>query len=277
MKMDISPRIDFQRYDVIANRVRKKIISLIYKTKGPHIGSSFSCVEILVGLYFKFLNVSPMNCEEQNRDRFIFSKGHASPALYAILHEKGFLTEDDLDGFAVNGGCFEQHPNMNLAKGIEVSSGSLGHGLSIGAGMALAAKRDRCSYRVSVLISDGELNEGSTWEAVLFSANQELGNLLLIVDYNKMQALDVLDLAPLRDKFKAFGWGCEEIDGHNLPSIIKSLDKVPFHMDKPSVIIAHTIKGKGVSFMENSLYWHYTCPNEKECSLALEELSPKIV
>jgi len=263
----------------IACQVRRQILSLVYKTKGPHIGSSFSCVEILVSLYFKFLNVSPKNPLDLNRDRFIFSKGHASPALYAVLHEIGFLTEADLDGFAVNGGIFEQHPNRNSAKGIEVSSGSLGHGLSVGAGMALAAKKDKASYRVCVLISDGELNEGSTWEAILFSAHHKLSNLLLVVDYNKMQALgftkDTLELDPLHAKFESFGWACREVDGHQFPSIVEALDQFPFQNDKPSVIIAHTIKGKGVSFMENSLYWHYNCPNEDEYNLALAELSKK--
>lgn len=272
-------KMDTEEYEAIANRVRRKILSLIYETKGPHIGSAFSCVEILVSLYLKFLNVSPKNSQDPKRDRFIFSKGHASPALYAVLYECGFLTEDDLDGFAINGGCFEQHPNKNLSKGIEVSSGSLGHGLSIGAGMAIAAKNDGKNYRVCVLISDGELNEGSIWEAVLFSAHHRLSNLLLIVDYNKMQALgftkDTLELDPLKAKFESFGWACTEVDGHQFASIIEALDNVPFQINKPSVIIAHTIKGKGVSFMENSLYWHYSCPNEKECSLALDELFQK--
>lgn len=268
-------------YDKIAVRARKTILSLIHRTKGPHIGPSFSCVEILVSLYFKFLNVSSKNPQDPRRDRFIFSKGHASPALYAVLYEAGFLTNDDLKGFAVNGGLFEQHPNKDLSKGIEVSSGSLGHGLSIGAGMALAAKRDCKNYRVCVLISDGELNEGSIWEAVLFSAQHKLSNLLLFIDYNKMQALgftkDTLDLDPLMAKFEAFGWGCREVDGHNFPSIVEALENFPFQENKPSVIIAHTTKGKGVSFMENSIYWHYTCPNDEECKLALDELSKNMI
>jgi transketolase len=275
--MNMPVNVDFQKFQEAAIRVRKTILALIYKTKGPHLGSSFSSVEILVSLYFKFLNVSAKNPQDPKRDRFIFSKGHASPALYAILYESGFLTKEDLDGFAVNGGILEQHPNMDLARGIEVSSGSLGHGLSIGAGMALAGKRNGDNYRVCVLISDGELNEGSIWEAVLFSAQHKLSNLLLIVDYNKMQALgftkDTIELDPLMAKFEAFGWACVEVDGHNFPSLVGALDEVPFHMEKPSVIIAHTTKGKGVSFMENSLYWHYSCPNEEECALAFDEIS----
>jgi len=263
-----------------AGRVRRTILSLVHRTKGPHIGSAFSCVELLVSLYSRFLHVSPENPFDPQRDRFIFSKGHASPALYAVLHECGFVSDEDLKGFAVNNGCFEQHPNMNIEKGIEVSTGSLGHGLSIGAGMALAAKRDRKRNRVCVLVSDGELNEGSIWEAVLFSAHHKLDNLLLVVDYNKMQALgftrDTLDLDPLKAKFEAFGWACAEADGHRFSSLIGVLEEVPFQEDKPSVIIAHTIKGKGVSFMENNLYWHYGCPNDEEYALALAELSHDI-
>jgi transketolase len=258
---------------LLSKKIRKSILDLIYKTKGPHIGSAFSCVEILISLYLRFLNVTPANTSSAERDRFIFSKGHASPALYAVLFECGFLNDDDLAGFAVNGGCLEQHPNKDIAKGIEVSTGSLGHGLSIGAGMALAAKRDGLKYRICVLTSDGELNEGSAWEAVLFSAHQSLSNLLLVIDYNKMQALGALELAPLKGKFEAFGWACEEIDGHNFPAIIEVLDRVPFQPNKPSVIIAHTTKGKGVSFMENNLYWHYSHPNNREYALALEEVS----
>ena len=279
--MNIRQDVDVKKLEGISCQVRRNILYLVHKTKGPHVGSSFSCVELLVSLYFKFLNVSSKNPLNPNRDRFIFSKGHASPALYAVLYESGFLNQNDLDGFAVNGGIFEQHPNKDLSKGIEVSSGSLGHGLSVGAGMALAAKKGGENHRVCVLISDGELNEGSTWEAVLFSAQHKLSNLLLVIDYNKMQALgftkDTLELDPLRAKFEAFGWGCHEVDGHNFPSILEVLEKFPFQVNKPNVIIAHTTKGKGVSFMENSLHWHYTCPNDEECRLALDELSNNMI
>ncbi|MGA3208997.1 MAG: transketolase [Syntrophales bacterium] len=273
--MHVRQQADLKELENISRRVRKHILSLVHKTKGPHVGSAFSCVEILVGLYLRFLNASPANTSDPERDRFIFSKGHASPALYAILFELGFLNDDDLAGFAVNGGCLEQHPNKDNAKGIEVSTGSLGHGLAIAAGMALASRNDGLKHRVCVLISDGELNEGSTWEAVLFSAHHKLSNLLIVIDYNKMQALGTLELAPLKEKLEAFGWACEEIDGHSFPAIVGALNKVPFEVNKPSALIAHTTKGKGVSFMENSLYWHYSSPSDKEYALALDELSEK--
>ena len=275
--MHIEQQGDIVEFSNIAYQVRRNILSLVHQTKGPHIGSAFSCVEILVSLYFKFLNVSPVDVFDPRRDRFIFSKGHASPALYAVLHARGFFTDDDLNGFAVNNGLYEQHPNKNLAKGIEVSTGSLGHGLSIGTGMALAAKKDGSGYRVCVLISDGELNEGSIWEATLFAAHHKLNNLLLIIDYNKMQALgfskDTIELDPLCAKFESFGWAGVEVDGHSISSLIQTLNEVPFMADKPNVIIAHTIKGKGVSFMENNLYWHYSCPNDEEYDQALAEIS----
>lgn len=187
-----------ENYPLLSKKIRKSILDLIYKTKSPHIGPSFSIVEILVALYFKVLNVSPDNASNHNRDRFILSKGHACPALYAVLAERGFISKDDLDGFATNDGILEQHPNIDLDKGIEVSTGSLGHGLSIGTGMALAGKVDKKQYRVYVLLSDGELNEGSVWEAIMFAGHHKLSNLIAFVDYNKIQALgctrDIIDL-----------------------------------------------------------------------------------
>ena len=269
--------IDKRELERIANSVRKKILALVYKTKGPHIGSSFSCVEILVSLYSTFLKVTPQDPQSSKRDRFVFSKGHAAPALYSVLWEHGFLCDEDLDRFAIDGGCFEQHPSKDLSKGIEVSTGSLGHGLSIGVGMAYAAKQDGTANRTCVLISDGELNEGSTWEALLFSSQHKLSNLLLVVDYNKMHALGFtkhsLDLDPLAEKFAAFGWSCTEVNGHHFTELLSALGRVPFQADKPSVIIAHTVKGKGISVMENNIYWHYHCPSESEYALFLDELS----
>ena len=266
---------DHLYYKKISKKVRRTILDIIHKTKSPHIGSSFSVVDILVALYFKVLNVSRNASFNPKRDRFILSKGHACAALYAVLAERGFLSKNDLDGFAVNGGILEHHPRMDLSRGIEVSTGSLGHGLSIGTGKALAGKVDSKQSKVYVLLSDGELNEGSVWEAIMFAGHHRLNNLIALVDYNKIQALgytkDIIDLEPFGEKWKAFGWHVQEIDGHNYEQIFTSLDSLS--CEKPNVIILHTVKGKGVSFMEDQLLWHYRAPDDEEFELALKELS----
>jgi len=258
-------------YVATAQKVRRTILEMIYKTRSPHIGSSFSIVEILVALYFKVLNIS----DDADRDRFILSKGHACPALYATLYEKNFLTRGDIEGFAVDHGILEQHPKSDLKKKIEVSTGSLGHGLSIGAGMSLAAKVARKPFRVFVLLSDGELNEGSVWEAVLFAGHHALNNLTALVDFNKMQALgftrNILNLEPLGEKWRSFGWHPQEVDGHDFGQIFRAVHNLS--SDRPNVIILHTTKGKGVSFMENNLLWHYRAPDDHEFLLAKTELS----
>ena len=264
-------------YENIAREIRRDVLNMIYEAKAPHIGSSFSIVEILVALYFRCLSVSPDRAQDEDRDVFILSKGHGCPALYSTLARRGFFSPHVLDGFGVNGGTLELHPTRDVEGGIEVSTGSLGHGLSIGAGMALAAKFDKSKRRVFALLSDGELNEGSVWEAAMFASHHKLDNLVAIVDYNKIQALGrtqaVVSLEPLAGKWRSFGWEVEEIDGHNFEQIISTLERLPFQQQKPSAIIAHTIKGKGVSFMENQLLWHYRCPDETEYTRALQELS----
>jgi transketolase len=261
----------------LSKKVRKNILKIIHETKSPHIGSSLSTVEILVSLFFKVLKVSPEDPANPERDRFILSKGHACPALYSVLSEKGFMCEEDIQGFAVNCGTLEQHPTRDIKRGIEVSSGSLGHGLSIGIGMALAAKRDRKEHRIYVLMSDGELNEGSVWEAAMFASHHNLDNLVAMIDYNKMQALgytkDIINLEPLSQKWSSFGWAVKEIDGHDYGQILEVFDKVPFSTNKPNIIIAHTVKGKGISFMEDKLLWHYRPPSDEEYEMALKELS----
>lgn len=261
-------------YENLSLRIRRSVLDLIYKTRSPHIGSSYSVVEILVALYFNHLKVPAGNTSDPERDRFILSKGHACAALYAVLAEKGFINGDDLEKFAVNEGKFEQHPTANLTHGIEVSTGSLGHGLSIGTGMALAAKVDKMKHKVYVLLSDGEMNEGSVWEAVMFAGHHGLDNLVALVDFNKMQALgctrDIIHLEPLGEKWKSFGWNAQEIDGHNFEQIFNALNSLS--SEKPNVIILHTIKGKGVSFMENDLLWHYRAPDDNEYKLASGEL-----
>jgi len=267
---------DVSDYEKISLKIRRTVLEMVFRTESPHIGSSFSIVEILVALYFKVLNISPDSTFDPARDRFILSKGHACLALYAILAERGFISKDDLDGFAINGGTFEQHPNIDLIRGIEVSTGSLGHGLSIATGMALAGKAEGSEYKVYALLSDGELNEGSVWEAIMFAGHHELSNLVALVDYNKIQALgftrDILNLEPLTEKWRCFGWDVQEIDGHSFAEIFSALDSSSFSK-KPKVIILNTVKGKGVSFMENQLLWHYRSPDQEEYKRAIEELS----
>jgi len=268
-----------EKYKNLAVGIRRDVLTMIYKTKSPHIGSSFSMVDLFIALYFGALNVDPKNPFKKSRDRLLLSKGHGCATLFAVLEKKGFIKEKDLETFALDGSLLGQHPNMDIEKGIEITSGSLGHGLSIGAGMALAGKYDKEKYRVFVYLGDGELNEGSIWEATLFAAHHKLDNLIAIVDRNKLQALgkgeDIMNLEPLTDKWRAFGWAVKEIDGHNMKDIINVLDNIPFEKAKPTCIVANTTKGKGVSFMENDFRWHDKCPDEQEYQKALKELDLK--
>lgn len=260
-----------------ARDIRKMLLRMHTRACTSHIGSSLSCVELLVSLYFDRLNIDPKNPVAQNRDRFILSKGHAVSCLYATLAEREFFPKELLENYCCDGSTLPGHATLGSVPGIEVSTGSLGQGLPIGNGIALAGKCDGHPYKVFVLMSDGECDEGSVWEAALFASHHELDNLVAIVDYNKIQALgytkDVLKLDPFADKWKAFGWEIKEIDGHNFEEIETALKKIPFVENKPSLIIAHTVKGKGVSFMEDKLLWHYRSPNNEECEKAMKELN----
>lgn len=232
--------------------------------------------ELLAVLYGKVLQVKPAEPDWSERDRFILSKGHGCASLYAVLAESGFFPLDWLETFYQNGSYLAGHITHRHVPGVEVSTGSLGHGLSIATGMALAAKRDRKTHRVFVLLSDGECDEGSTWEPILFAPHHRLDNLIAIIDYNKIQSLgtvkEVMDLEPFAEKWRAFGWATREIDGHNIGEIEEALTAIPFEEGRPSCVIAHTVKGKGVSFMENKLLWHYRSPQEEEFEAALAEL-----
>jgi transketolase len=260
----------------LALKSRIEVLHMMHRANASHIGSCFSMLDILAVLYGEILNIDPKNPYLPDRDRFILSKGHGTAALYAILSERGFFPLDWLQSYYQNGSELIGHTNSKGIPGVEVSTGSLGHGLPIGCGLALAAKRDQLSYRVYVLLSDGELDEGSNWEAILFAPQHLLDNLVVIIDYNKIQGFgtvkEVLDLDPLYDKWKAFRWGVREINGHDYKQIEESLKRTPFEPGLPSVIIAHTIKGKGVSFMENRLEWHYKSPNDEQLAQALAEL-----
>lgn len=259
----------------IANAIRQRIIRAVSKSKSSHVGSALSAVDILTALYFRVMKISPTNVCDRDRDRFIISKGHACSALYATLAEKGFFHYKALEKFYANDGL-PGHATLNCLPAVEASTGSLGHGLPIGVGIALGARIDKRNYRTFVLLGDGECDEGSVWEAVLFAGNAELDSLVAIVDYNKLQSFgytkDVLDLEPFAKKWDSFGWSVVEVDGHDVDKLADILAKVPFTNGKPSVVIAHTVKGKGVSFMEDKLEWHYKSPNPEQEKKALEEL-----
>ncbi|MBF0520583.1 MAG: transketolase [Nitrospirae bacterium] len=261
----------------IAHRIRQQTFETICNGGGGHIPASLSIVEILTVLYYGgCLNVDPENPSDPNRDRFILSKGHACVSLYAALAMKGFFDAEELHKFGKRGSILGGHPDMRKVPGIEASTGALGHGLPFGIGVAMAAKLNRASYKVFVLIGDGECQEGSIWEAAMSAPQFKLDNLVVIVDYNKMQAMDFLDniipLEPLVDKWKAFNWEVIEADGHDMEKLIEIFNSTPKVTGKPTLIIAHTIKGKGVSFMENVPIWHFRMPNETEMKTAKIEL-----
>jgi len=259
-----------------SKKIREKILEMVAVSRSGHIASSFSIVEILLALYFNILKVNPLKPNDPDRDRFILSKAHGCSALYTVLAQRGFFSEKILDTFCQTGSILGGHPERGKVPGIEVSAGSLGHGLSIGAGIALAAKRDFKNFRAFALLGDGECDEGSVWEAALFAVHYKLDNLTVIVDYNKFQASgkisEIIGVEPLAEKWKSFGWEVAEVDGHNEAELVKILGKVPLFEGKPNAIIAHTIKGKGVSFMEENPAWHTGIPNSDDFFLAKEEL-----
>ena len=259
----------------LALNIRKDVVRMTHLAKSSHIGSMLSIADIIAVLYGEVLNKNVNDPQWSCRDRFILSKGHAGAAVYAVLAEVGYFSIEKLNQYYSNGSIFCGHISHKVS-GVEVSSGSLGHGLSIGVGMALAAKKDFKKHRVFVLLSDGECDEGSVWEAVLFAAHHKLSNLIAIIDYNKIQSLapikDTIKLEPFRDKWISFGWDVKEVDGHKHEELIDVLTFDINKNEKPTCIIAHTIKGKGVSFMENSVLWHYRTPQGEEYERALEEL-----
>lgn len=254
-----------------AATLRAHALRMVHRADASHIGACLSAADIVAVLYRDVLKIDPENPAWPQRDRFFLSKGHAAAIVYAALAERGFFPVEDLH-------CFSRHPSRltghisHHVPGVELSTGSLGHALPVACGVALA---DR-ARRVFVLLSDGELDEGSNWEAILFAAHHRLDNLTVIVDYNRIQSLgrveEVLELEPLTDKWRAFRWACRDVDGHKLPALQEAFAMLPFAKGQPSVMIAHTIKGKGISYMEDELQWHYRSPKAAQLTQALEEL-----
>ena len=263
--------------EIISCKVRMGVIESVHAAKSGHPGGSLSSSDILTYLYFNKLNVDPKNPDMPERDRFVLSKGHIAPGLYSVLAQKGFFPVEDLKTLRHIGSFLQGHPDKKGTPGVDMSSGSLGQGISCAVGMALSAKHFGNNYNVYALLGDGECEEGQVWEAAMFAANKKLDNLVAIVDFNGLQIDGTLDEvnspAPLDEKFKAFGWNVITIDGHNFDEIDEAFNKASSKNGKPTAIIAKTVKGKGVSFMENQVGWHGSAPNDEQYEIAMQELN----
>ena len=262
----------------MARQIRLDALRMTRDAKSSHVGSIFSVAEILAVLYGSVLRVRPNQPDWLQRDRFVMSKGHAAAGLYAALAYAGFFRRERLAEFCVDGGSLAGHVTHNGVPGVEVSTGSLGHGLALATGMAIGIHRAGLEGRVFCVLSDGECDEGSTWEAALLAGNKELEHLTVVVDYNKIQSLgrvdEVMPLEPFSDKWRSFGWETREVDGHDITELLGALDPItwPSESRRPRCLLAHTVKGKGVSFMEDDLLWHYRSPQGDEYAAALSEL-----
>lgn len=259
-----------------ARQIRATCIQMAYDGKVGHLGGTLSYIEALLALYYYWLKISPQTINDINRDRFILSKGHACTAYYAVLADRGYIPTEWLSRYARTNEPLSDHPCKHALNILECSSGSLGHGLGIATGMLYGLRLQGSPARVAVLMSDGECNEGSVWEAAMFAAAKKLENLVALIDYNKIQAVgrsdEIMGYASLEDKFKAFGWGACTVKGNDICSVIKALDRFPLKKGSPSAIILSTKKGAGISFMEDKVLWHYRVPSEEDLKSALTEL-----
>ena len=266
--------LNIKKLTKIANQIRQDVLTISYHGNIGHIGSALSVVDILTCLYFASAKVYPKQPRHPKRDRIILSKGHACAALYSALYHKGFFPKATLNTYHQNNTLLAGHPEIHLS-GVDASSGSLGHGLSLASGMALAGKIQNRQYRVFAILSDGECDEGSVWEAALVASHRKLNNLIALIDYNRLQAFgrtnQVVNLEPFKQKWQSFGWRAKEIDGHNPAQIIRTLNS-PLSKTKPTVIICRTVLGKGISFMEDKLEWHYLNPTLAQFNQAIKEI-----
>lgn len=266
--------------ELIAYRIRRHAVTAVYSAASGHPGGSLSIADILSVLYFDEMNVNPADAKNADRDRFVLSKGHCAPALYGALAEKGFIPADDIATFRRADSYLQGHPDMKGVPGVDMSTGSLGQGICAANGMALAGKLDNKDYRVYSILGDGELEEGQVWEAAMFAAHYKLDNLTAFVDFNGLQIdgdiTEVMNPTPIDKKFEAFGWNVLCIDAHNYDEIKDAIAKAKATKGKPTVIIAKSVKGKGVSYMENQASWHGSAPNKEQYDIAVSELDAKI-
>ena len=278
LRTDLTP-YSISDLELKARALRATCIQLAHDGKESHLNGALSCVDLLIALYYGWLNVSPDDPKRPDRDRFIFSKGHACTALYAVLADRGFISKEWLSHYAQNDSPLPSHPCIHALPILECSAGSLGHGLGIASGVSYALRLEGRTCRVAVLASDGECNEGSTWEAAMFAAAKHLENLLLVVDYNGIQSVgrsdDLMGHTSLEEKFRAFGWGVRSVDGHDIEKIVESLRAFPFEASRPSALIAKTRAGAGVSFMEDQVLWHYRVPSDEDLKRGLAELDAR--
>jgi transketolase len=260
----------------LAHKIRRSVVEMCHLGKSSHVGAALSMADIVAVLYKDILHVDPANPELPDRDRFILSKGHAGAAVYAALAHSGFMAVETLDQHYQDGSVLSGHVSHKGVAGVEFSTGSLGHGLGVAAGMAKAARLQERKHRIFCLLSDGECDEGSNWEAILFAAHHRLDNLTAIVDYNKIQSLapvaETIGLEPFADKWLAFGWRVIEVDGHDIDALRRALSDDQPESEQPKCVICHTTKGKGVSFMEDSVLWHYRTPQAEEYAAAIKDL-----
>ena len=260
----------------VARRLRGRVVEMSHRAGTPHLGSALSCVDVMAAAYWAVLRLDPAAPRDPDRDRFLLSKGHAATALYATLAARGFFPEELLDTYNDDGSLLPEHPSPGKLPGVEAATGSLGHGLPLALGMALGARIQGRRSRCYVLMSDGECQEGTVWEAAMFAAAQRLDNVLAVIDYNKWQATgrtdEVMATAPLADKWRAFGWTAHEIDGHDPAALVEVMRNLPDGSGRPVAVVAHTVKGKGVSFMEDDNNWHYRVPTAAEVRAARTEL-----
>jgi transketolase len=276
------PEYSIDELKLKARQLRATCVQMAYDARQGHLNGAMSSVDILVALYYRWLNVSPTSGDvpaDSTRDRFIFSKGHACKSLYAVLADRGFMPVEWLAGYARDDSPLPMHPCKHALDILETSAGSLGHGLGMATGMAYALRLEKNPARCVALLSDGECNEGSTWEAAMFAAAHRMDSVLAIVDYNRVQSVgrtdDLTGGTSFEEKFRAFGWAAKTIDGHDISQILASLEQVPFERNKPTAIIARTRAGAGVSFMEDQVLWHYRAPSKEDLDRALVELDAR--